>query len=212
MKFWESGTLQKWFRPESGFYREGEQRPWERMKALYGEDLRSGNEDLDPYARFESWTKTMPYEDHYDIIANVRFGFDKDDAEDHGELLRLPLRCLGLFIWNEPLGQPCHTLHKLLGLGFDLKGARKMSWGTYTDFSTKLLPVVAAAPIRRCLVVEEEVAEVDSEWAAAGRKVIDNGRLAMQELAAARRLGDYSNRVAAYPPPVYRSLVLDGAL
>ncbi len=85
-RYWDRADLKCWFRPP-----EVGDGPLELDKK-YGPDLRSGNEDLDPYLRFQKWYWTNT---GWNKMVHVRLGLDNEDAVDNGVEMTMPL---GLFL------------------------------------------------------------------------------------------------------------------
>ena len=78
-RYWAPEDLKCWFQPDRG-HNEGDER--------YGPNLRSGNEDLDPYVRFQKWYwKGIVMSK----VVQVRLGYDNEDAVDNGVEMTMPL-------------------------------------------------------------------------------------------------------------------------
>ena len=151
--YWELGDLECWFRPNCGFVpRDPTHWPqWVPMiSEMYGEDLREGNEDLDPYCKIVAWhprfgdNKTIPT-----IALHVKVGMDNIDAVDHGKDLVIAISP----ICHCARSRVAQTL-KLMGwdyfevcklLSRDDEVFRRSKWYTDFDVSTLSTPVEATS-------------------------------------------------------------------
>ena len=96
-KYWDPAKLKVWFRPPVTTTQLVN--PHE-LSSLYGPDLRTGNEYLDPYMTFDAW-RPEPGGRCMAKTVSVRVGLDVKDAVDNGIKLDLPL----VFLWrHEPRG------------------------------------------------------------------------------------------------------------
>ncbi len=92
-----------------------------KLDAKYGPHLRFGNEDLDPYMRYDSW---YPMAWTYGAAKwfNVRVGLDAADAAQSGHVMTLP--CMSLIC-----GSRSPHRQRLAVLGFDLRAADQLADG-----------------------------------------------------------------------------------
>ena len=100
-RYWEPADLKCWFRPPEVGANSLE------LDKKYGPDLRSGNEDLDPFVRFQKW-----YWKGHNVnkLLLVRLGYDNEDAVDNGIDMTLPL----MVFWQSP-GMPYRTRFEQMG-------------------------------------------------------------------------------------------------
>ena len=111
---WNETVLVKgWFRPEE-VTMELDAEGMKRYKEAWGPDLRTGNEDLDPYVSFQGFLY-LGWRCSKKLV--VKVGADKEDATAHGVLLTLPLV---RFLHTKVYGA------RLQSMGFDLELADEL--------------------------------------------------------------------------------------
>ena len=93
-KYWKTAELMRWFRPDQGFYAWTDTPAMMKKKAAkwfeqYGpEDLRSGNEDLDPHCKLRAWCPCVGGNPMC-LAVRVKVGMDCIDAVDWGPELTM---------------------------------------------------------------------------------------------------------------------------
>ena len=133
--YWDPVELRRWFRVHQGNipncgHTDPEFQKWAGEMKELGDDLRKGNEDLDPVVKFMAW---HPGRWVGDTVLRLKVGMDLEDAVDNG--IQLDMR---LHVYCD-----AHTTpgKKLLAMGFPvddlawLYARTKGCWCTTFDFS-----------------------------------------------------------------------------
>ena len=162
-KFWDVPSLCGWFRPKVGtFPWQGDTTPAEVLEwvrkwdAAYGEDLREGNEDLDPYVRFEAWRPMRST----GCLLKVKVGRDCEDAAEFGIPLEMNAHNLA------PHGSP--QWKRLQLMGFEAEAAEGPGrWHTNFD-------VVSIADSRKAFAAKRE----RDRWALADKRMREHDETA----------------------------------
>ena len=93
-KYWKIAELMRWFRPDEGFYAVRDTPAMMKKKATrwleqYGqEDLRTGNEDLDPHCKLRAWCPKVGGNPMC-LGVRIKVGLDCIDAVDWGPELTM---------------------------------------------------------------------------------------------------------------------------
>ena len=125
-RYWDPAHVMCWFRPQGGFppldvnlsQPSPERDQWFAACAAYGEELRMGNEDLDPVIKFVSWTSNHRFQGD---VVRIKVGLDFEDIVDHGVEL---VMSVGHLTFGRV---PCAKT--LVQLGWNQKDARSLSCG-----------------------------------------------------------------------------------
>jgi hypothetical protein len=162
-KYWDPVYVMCWFKPKQGFPPLGvslsqpgpERDQWIASLDAYGENLRMGNEDLDPVIKFVSWTSEHRFQG--EVAFRIKVGLDYVDIVDHG--VELVVNASYLTCYNS--GRvPCAKT--LVQLGWNRDEARSLAYGGWVhDFDVaSCMGRKNAASSRKRLQVE-----VDNEAA-----------------------------------------------
>ena len=173
-KFWDVPSLCGWFRPKVGTF------PWQgdsthaealewlrKWDAAYGEDLREGNEDLDPYVRFEAWHPMRSA--IHGCLLRVKVGRDPEDAAEFG--IPLEMNALNL----APEGSP--QWKRLQLMGFEVWAAEGL------DQWHKNFDVVSIARSREAFAAKRE----RDRWALEDKRMREHDETAASSQKRPRR-------------------------
>ena len=132
---WDVSELMCWFQPKRGFPPncapgDAEFITWcVDTRELYGEDLRSGNEDLDPHVKFLAWNSAMRWP--CEMVFNIKVGLDHEDAMTHGIEIQMAHRHLVTLGTSTPCAK---TLARLGWVESEAVLDKSPRW--YNNFST----------------------------------------------------------------------------
>ena len=165
---WDTAEVMRWFQPKRGFPpNEHTSHPafkeWlAECEDIYGEDLRRGNTDLDPYIKFIAWNPSAMFSGN--TAFRIKVGLDHEDALDHG--IEIQVAYGRLSQWG---AAPCaKTLARLGWVREDVQG-RSSCW--YSNFDTASLKQCRDDGLRKRFQVE-----VDSEAAPPSDEEMENIR------------------------------------
>ena len=194
-KYWDPVYVMCWFRPKQGFPPLGvslsqpgpERDQWIASLDAYGENLRMGNEDLDPVIKFVSWTSEHRFQG--EVAFRIKVGLDYVDIVDHG--VELVVNASYLTCYNS--GRvPCAKT--LVQLGWNRDEARSLAYGGWVhdfDVASCMARKNAAASSRKRLQVEvsneaarpsDEVSEMEDIHQSFKRRRLTQSRQCMQVL------------------------------